>query len=109
KDVRSKNSFEISSERVVESKRGLKSAYKDRVCSSIMEREKMSFPVPFVHWFQTILAEPYRAHLSEPTGMMALLPEQTRLALQSSKEPDPMVAWPLMNLAIWQRHFGVRL
>ncbi len=107
KDVESKNSFEISQERLVESKRVLRAAYQGRVCSSILEREKMSFPVPFTQWFQTILAEPYQACLNESTGVKALLPDQTRLALQSSKEIDPMVAWPLMNLAIWQQQFGI--
>lgn len=109
RDVRSKNSFEIAGARLVESKRLLRSAYRDRVCGSILRRDKMSFPVPFGDWFQTILADPYRAHLGESAGLATLFPAPIRLALQSSSEPDPMVAWPLMNLAIWQREFGLRL
>ncbi len=106
--LHSKNSFEINSDGLIESKRLLRTAYKDRVSESIRLREKMSFPVPFADWFSSILLEPFRQRITESSGVRDILDSGILLSLLEAPNPDPMVAWPLMNLAIWQRQFGVR-
>lgn len=106
--VRQKNSFEMNQDRDVESKRLLRSAFKDRVSPSIANRAKMSFPVPFTDWFSTLLAEPFRQYVNESVAIESLVSKQVQSSLLNNRSPDPMLAWPLMNLGIWQKQFGVR-
>ncbi|MCB1121049.1 MAG: asparagine synthase (glutamine-hydrolyzing) [Verrucomicrobiae bacterium] len=106
-ELQEKNSFELIQDQRVESKRLLRSAFQNRVCSSILAREKMSFPVPFSQWFSTFLLEPFRDWMNDAPIIRSLLSDESRLALANSDAPDPMVAWPLMNLAIWQRQFHI--
>ena len=103
-----KNSFEISDEGGVDSKRLLRSAFKDRVSSSILNRPKMSFPVPFTDWFSTLLKEPFRDYINESSAIEWMVSPAARSSLLTHPAPDPMLAWPLMNLAMWQKQFGLR-
>ena len=52
------NSFEIIQHGQLETKRLLRAAFQNKISPSIMNRKKVSFPVPFIEWFQTSLQAP---------------------------------------------------
>lgn len=94
----------------VESKRLLRQAFADRVPASILHRPKMSFPVPFLEWFQGPWEADYRQALQESPLLAALLREDRRVQLLEPSSPvDGMLAWPLMNLAIMEECWGLRV
>ncbi len=104
------NASEIDRKGLVESKILLRRAFAQDVDEAILKRKKMSFPVPVREWFagflremaQTTLAESaWRGELFEPAALDRLL--------QTADQPLSGVAlWPVVNLCLWQKSFGVR-
>ena len=60
-----KTSFELISQGQVSTKRLLRKAFSQHVHPEILQRPKMSFPVPFIEWFQSELKENFRSCLKE--------------------------------------------
>ncbi|HKJ91468.1 MAG TPA: asparagine synthase (glutamine-hydrolyzing) [Oceanipulchritudo sp.] len=103
-------SFELQERGLVESKRLLRRGYAGRVDAEILGREKMSFPVPFMEWFNGRWGSAYRQALAESSLLESLLDPAIRKALcrEGGGRVDAMVAWPLMNLALMERIWGLR-
>lgn len=100
--IRERNSFELAGEGFLETKRLLRAGYAGRVPASILERPKMSFPVPFLEWLEGPLREPFATMRRESR----LVGELGGTALREGAV-DGMLAWPLMNLVIWERCCGI--
>lgn len=94
----------------VESKRLLRSGYGARIDSSILNRRKMSFPVPFEKWFGSFWKRAYKEAVQDSALLRSLLsPTAYRQVTSLTAPVDGMVAWPLMNLALMERHWGLKL
>lgn len=103
-------SFELARLGLVESKRLLREGYAGRVDADILKREKMSFPVPFLQWFGSSWRGAYRAALNESPLLRDLLaPSFIAGAARPGRPVDGMRAWPLMNLALMEKAWGIRL
>ncbi len=96
------NVMEIVQQDLIESKRLLRRAYTDSVPTSILQRPKMSFPVPVFEWMDTwmkpmikeaIATSPLRHALFNPTAIDAWL--------NGSMPVHPMKLWPIVNLCLW--------
>lgn len=96
------NIQEIVQQDLIESKRALRHAYASRVPDSILNRPKMSFPVPVFDWMkdemkplmkEIIAASPLRTALFNPMAMDAWLNDQRPL--------HPVKLWPIVNLCLW--------
>ncbi len=96
------NVQEIVQQDLIESKRALRHAYASRVPDSILNRPKMSFPVPVFDWMkdwmkpmtkEIISASPLRDALFNPTAMTAWLNDERAL--------HPIKLWPIVNLCLW--------
>jgi asparagine synthase (glutamine-hydrolysing) len=102
------NSFEIIQQGQLETKRLLRAAFKDQVSPEILARKKVSFPVPFIEWFQTSLRPAYHEALHSSPLLRALLTDKKRLQLLNPEAPtDALLAWPLMNLALTEKRWNV--
>ncbi len=103
------NVMEIDQQNLVISKRILREAFRHEVPASILDRRKMSFPVPFIEWFSSdmntwigdlIRSSPWHGTLFDRNATDALLAHAT--------EPrSAMHLWPLANLCLWQRQFNI--
>ncbi|MFO7726031.1 MAG: asparagine synthase (glutamine-hydrolyzing) [Oceanipulchritudo sp.] len=103
-------SFALQEQGLVESKRLLRRGYAGRVDDTILNREKMSFPVPFMEWFNGRWRGLYRHALAESSLLEGLLDPPARSALSPEiGRVDAMVAWPLMNLFLMEQVWGLRL
>lgn len=100
--IRQRSSFELAGEGFLETKRLLRAGYAGRVPASILERPKMSFPVPFLEW----LEGPLREEFATMRQQSRLVGELGGAALREGVV-DGMLAWPLMNLMIWERRCGI--
>lgn len=99
--------YDFDREGLVESKRLLRRAYANRLPKQILERPKVSFPVPFAELFAGPWEDLYRAALADLNGPAGLLNPKERAVLLAEKSVDPMLAWPLVNLFLWQQEFSV--
>lgn len=97
------NVLEIVQRDLLESKRVLRRAYADAVPPSILNRPKMSFPVPVFDWMkdwmkpmarEIVAASPLRKALFNPAVIDAWLDGRRPL--------HPLKLWPLLNLCLWQ-------
>ncbi len=102
--LRGKNTFELEVEGLVRSKRLLREGYRGLVPASVVERRKMSFPVPFLEWFATGTDHPMQQVIREEGQHCGLLAGKIA---GGQLERDPMVAWPLANLCLWMRQFSI--
>ena len=102
-------SFDWHERGLVESKRLLRRGFAGRVDGDILGREKMSFPVPFMDWFNGRWRGVYRQALAESPLLENLLDPAIRKALcAEGGRVNAMVAWPLMNLVLMERVWGLR-
>ena len=103
------NVAEMDQENLIISKLLLREAFRNEVPASILDRRKMSFPVPFIEWFSSDMgagiAEIIR---SSPFYGGLFDPKATEAILRNAHEPrQAMHLWPLANLCLWQRQFGI--
>ncbi len=103
------NVSEIVQNDLLESKIALRRAYADQVPDSILNRPKMSFPVPVFDWMkdwmkpltkEIIAASPLRQALFNPSVIDAWLNDRRPL--------HPVKLWPIVNLCLWQLTLGER-
>ena len=103
------NAADMDRENLVITKRLLREAFRAEVPPAILNRRKMSFPVPFIDWFasgmgrelaDTIRSSPLCGTLFEKKSIEELF--------ESRHEPrTAMQIWPLANLCLWQRQFNI--
>lgn len=105
--LRSRSVYELDREGMVESKCLLRRAYAESLPQAILQRPKVSFPVPFAEMLTGPLKELYQATWQSPGGPSLLLREGIPKAFATSPSVDPMLAWPMVNLFLWQREFGI--
>ncbi len=99
------NVKEIDRENLVESKRLLRRAFASKVPVDILERRKMSFPVPVREWFGNLLL-PFAREVLENSPLNGTLfqKETLRKMVETSMLPDVgMMLWPVVNLCLWHR------
>lgn len=109
-DVSHLNIFDLQQNNCIESKRMLRATFQDRVPVPVLKREKVSFPVPFQEWFNSWLREPYQQVLRHSNLASSILDPHFRLQEMGAKSNiNGMLAWPLMNLAIMEELWDVRL
>lgn len=102
------NSFEASAAGLVETKRLLRAGFASRIAPGVLHRPKMSFPVPF----QDLLGHRWQGELQDmllhSPFLNGMLADDALKQLAGLDKVDPMVAWPLCNLAIWAEKFSVK-
>lgn len=103
------SSMELGNSGAVESKRLLRGGFSQRVPERILTQPKVSFPVPFVEFFQGEWRGRYESMLASSGGVADLLRPELRSALAQQEPVDSMLAWPLVNLHLWQQRFNVTL
>ena len=97
------NIFEIDRHNLLDSKIVLRRAFQDQIPTSILNRRKMSFPVPFQEW----MAGNLHGFISEAIHASSLVrslfrKEQVHAHLKRADQPiSAMALWPLANLALW--------
>jgi asparagine synthase (glutamine-hydrolysing) len=96
------NVLEINQMNLIESKRVLRRAFANRIPNSILERPKMSFPVPVFEWMnswmkpfikETLSSSPLRNTVFNPVMIDAWINDQ--IPMHSAK------LWPIVNLCLW--------
>lgn len=100
--IRQRTSFELNAEGWLETKRLLRKGFAGRVPPRILQRPKMSFPVPFREWLEGDLQE-WASHLLADSQLIRGL-----CGGQPVDRKDGMLTWPVMNLALWERQFDIR-
>lgn len=108
-EVSRQNAFEIMGNGMVETKRLLRDSFSGAVPTRVLQRPKMSFPVPFIEWFQDSLRPTWTAYLQESTLLTALLSPSARNRLIQQPVVDALAAWPLMNLAMWAERWDIQV
>jgi len=103
-------SFDLIQSGQVETKRLLRKGFRDMVPERIRNRPKSSFPVPFLEWFQGDVGSQWRDLLGESVLLSEITDEGWRNDVCSGHlAVDGMLAWPLMNLALMEEIWGLRL
>ena len=68
----------------------------------------MSFPVPFIEWFQCELKEAFYVSLKESSILNKILsPQALQKILNSQSSINSLEAWPLMNIALTEKAWGI--
>lgn len=103
------NTFEAGARGLLQSKRVLRAAFADAVPERLLNRKKMSFPVPYQQWFGGPLRGMVEQALREsPWARDWLRPESVEVVLSKLDEPGyAIIAWPLVNLCLWQEAMGI--
>jgi len=89
---------EIEKENLVETKRMLRNAFKKDLPSSIIDRKKMSFPVPFQEWLSGELSQELKSFCIETSKEMGLFNEQ---AVDDMFVSGNRNLWLVANLCLW--------
>ncbi len=100
------NVAEIDQRNLVESKLLLRRAFRAEVPPEIMNRRKVSFPVPFREWLGGSLRDFAADTLSASHLVMEVVQRPVLMELIDGAD-DPAYAmqlWPLVNLALWEEH-----
>ncbi|MFP4260188.1 MAG: asparagine synthase (glutamine-hydrolyzing) [Opitutales bacterium] len=107
---RSMNAFEMDQAGHVETKRLLRRAFAPRIHPEILQRRKVSFPVPFFELLTGAEQPRLQELLQSAPGLNALLREGGELkdAIGAAGPKAPMLSWLLMNLALVEKQWGVR-
>jgi asparagine synthase (glutamine-hydrolysing) len=105
--IKHQSVYEIDCEGLVESKRLLRGAYSKNIPDVILRRRKVSFPVPLTELFRGPCYELYLAAMDVAGEPARLLRPDLRRGLWSKQVIDPMLAWPMVNLFLWQKEFGI--
>lgn len=102
------SSFELIDRGQLRTKRLLRAAFIKRIHPDILQRPKMSFPVPFIEWFQSQLKESFRSCLRESTILNQILsPQAIHRILHSESPINSLEAWPLMNIALTEKAWNI--
>ncbi len=96
------NIGEIVAADLLESKKVLRRAFWDDLPREIIERPKMSFPVPFLQWFDSIWKEMTDEALGEAEFLRA------EFRSRAAGNFSTMSLWPLVNLVLWQKAWKMR-
>jgi asparagine synthase (glutamine-hydrolysing) len=103
------NARDIDQKGLIESKRLLRKAFATEVPSSILQRRKMSFPVPMNIWQPTSHKDSLREQLMQSPLCDTVF--RSSALRQLFSDPDPNHAafclWPILNLCTWVQHFGI--
>jgi asparagine synthase (glutamine-hydrolysing) len=105
--VRARSVYDFDRENMVQSKRLLRGAFSACVPEQILQQRKVSFPVPFGAMFQEEWRDLYQSMLLQQEGPAGLLRKGVPNALAGATPVDPMLAWPMVNLFLWQQEFSV--
>ena len=89
---------EIEKENLVETKRLLRNAYKKELPTSIIDRKKMSFPVPFQEWLSGELSEELKSFCIETSTKTGLFNAKAVEDMFTSKNRN---LWLVANLCLW--------
>ena len=102
------SSFELAGRGLLSTKRLLRAAFNKHVHPDILQRPKMSFPVPFIEWFQSHLKENFRSSLRESPLLNQILSQQAMQRILYGQSPiNSLEAWPLMNLALTEKAWNI--
>ncbi len=108
--ARIRNVQEIDRDGLVESKLLLRRAFAGHVPREILDRPKMSFPVPVREWLGGFLkdfaADAIRG--SALAGTFFDTEELDRLLKTADTPLSGMALWPVTNLCLWQKEFEIR-
>lgn len=97
------NVLEIVQRDLLESKRVLRRAYADAVPPSILNRPKMSFPVPVFDWMKDWMKPMAKEIVASSPLRQALFHAPTVDAWLDGRRPlHPLKLWPILNLCLWQ-------
>jgi asparagine synthase (glutamine-hydrolysing) len=100
------NVAEIDQQNLVDSKVLLRRAFGPAVPQDIMNRRKVSFPVPFREWLGGSLRE-FAAETvcNSKLVAFAVREESLRELIDGADNPSyGMLLWPLVNLAMWEEN-----
>lgn len=97
------NALELIQRGCVDTKKLLRQAYAQRVPEQVLQRAKMSFPVPFQQWMRGHLAEPISDILNSSQWMSAWFQPSFFNGYGNSGGNSALETWPLVNLAIWAK------
>ncbi|MGB0419208.1 MAG: asparagine synthase (glutamine-hydrolyzing), partial [Opitutales bacterium] len=81
------SSFELAGRGLLRTKRLLRAAFNKHVHPDILQRPKMSFPVPFIEWFQSHLKENFRSSLRESPLLNQILSQQAMQRILYGQSP----------------------
>ena len=98
------NVAEIDHNDLVESKRLLRRAFKAEVPPEILNRKKVSFPVPFREWLGGSMRD-FASEVIGKSDMVAAVVREDSLKELLNGAENPaygMLLWPLVNLAMWE-------
>ncbi|MFH0879303.1 MAG: asparagine synthase-related protein, partial [Lentisphaerota bacterium] len=97
------NAAEMDRKNLIESKILLRRAFAGEVDESIMQRKKMSFPVPVREWFGGFLLQTARDTLGASPLVGTLFdPANIQHLLDTAAMPaSGMALWPVVNLCLW--------
>lgn len=100
------NVAEVDQRNLVESKILLRRAFTAEVPPKIMDRRKVSFPVPFREWLGGSLRDFAADTLSSSSLVERVVqPGALKELIDSADNPNyAMQLWPLVNLALWEEH-----
>jgi asparagine synthase (glutamine-hydrolysing) len=97
------NVLEIVQRDLLDSKRVLRQAYARDVPPSILNRPKMSFPVPVFDWMKDWLKPVAREIVAASPLRGTLFNAQTVNDWLDGRRPlHPLKLWPIVNLCLWQ-------
>ena len=106
------NIMEIEDRQLIESKLILKQAFVDLVPRDILERPKMSFPVPFMEWFAGDMHGYLRELLLDSPLSEEFFKRRRLEEILDAVKLDKKISislWPLANLCLWQNSASVSL
>ena len=105
-----RNVQEIDRDGLVESKLLLRRAFAANVPREILDRPKMSFPVPVREWLGGFMKD-FAAEAIRDSALAGTLFDAKGLdqVLQTADTPlSGMALWPVTNLCLWQKELGIR-
>jgi len=102
---------DIDAQNLLKSKILLRDAFQDRVPASILNRPKMSFPVPILEWLGGSLKPLVTDILASSPLASRLFRKKTLedLLAAAHVQTQAMALWPVVNLCLWQSTCGVKL
>ena len=89
----------------------MRQAFEDLIPRPILERPKMSFPVPVCDWLAGPLLAPVREIIaaSQLPGRLLASDMLEYYLKTSAYRESAMALWPIANLCLWQIQSGARM
>jgi asparagine synthase (glutamine-hydrolysing) len=106
------NIQQIINNELIQTKRVLRAAFKDKIPDNILNRPKMSFPVPFMSWFkdkawQELSNEAIRSSCLYNTFIKGQIADS--LLANPEDANIAFALWPVVNLCLWANQFDISL